>query len=296
MFNDLPDCILLHILSFLDTKRAVRTCILSTRWKDLWKHVPTLTLSCSNSYYVHWENLKCFSRFVSWILSKRDASTALHAVDFERRGLVDPNLLKRIVKYAVSHNVQRLQIHVKCEIQHFPSCFFSCYTLTSLDLYVGPRIYDQITLFPNSLKLPALTSLSLYQFAFPVDDNGRAKPFSTFNRLNSLFIDSCIVLDAQKLCISSATLANLTIQTKYRPVNFREIELSTPSLCTFAFNELFLNPMWMIPWLPPRDDPTVVSEPMVRRRIRPAPCIESLPDKGDQATRPVCSVATAVQV
>ncbi|GAU16502.1 hypothetical protein TSUD_167340, partial [Trifolium subterraneum] len=48
-------------------------------------------------------------------------------------------------------------------------------------------------------------------------------------------------------------------------------------------------------WLPPRD-PTGVSEPMVRRRDRPAPCIKSLPDKGGQAACPVCSVATAVQV
>ncbi|GAU16503.1 hypothetical protein TSUD_167340, partial [Trifolium subterraneum] len=36
-----------------------------------------------------------------------------------------------------------------------------------------------------------------------------------------------------------------------------------------------------------------VSEPMVRRRDRPAPCIKSLPDKGGQAACPVCSVATA---
>ncbi|CAJ2649519.1 unnamed protein product [Trifolium pratense] len=45
--------------------------------------------------------------------------------------------------------------------------------------------------------------------------------------------------------------------------------------------------MWMIPRLPPRDDPTVVSEPMVRRRVELAPCIESLPDKGGQAASPV---------
>ncbi|MCI86716.1 hypothetical protein A2U01_0107997, partial [Trifolium medium] len=34
-------------------------------------------------------------------------------------------------------------------------------------------------------------------------------------------------------------------------------------------------------------DPTVVSEPMVRRRVRPPPYIESLPDKGGQAACPV---------
>ncbi|PNX69994.1 hypothetical protein L195_g057024 [Trifolium pratense] len=41
----------------------------------------------------------------------------------------------------------------------------------------------------------------------------------------------------------------------------------------------------MIPRLPPRD-PTVVSEPIVRQRVRPAPCIESLPNKGGQEACP----------
>ncbi|MCI90769.1 hypothetical protein A2U01_0112063, partial [Trifolium medium] len=46
--------------------------------------------------------------------------------------------------------------------------------------------------------------------------------------------------------------------------------------------------MWMIPQLPARDDPNVVSEPMVLRRVELAPCIESLPDKGGgQAACPV---------
>ncbi|PNX83241.1 hypothetical protein L195_g039281 [Trifolium pratense] len=43
----------------------------------------------------------------------------------------------------------------------------------------------------------------------------------------------------------------------------------------------------MIPRLSPGDDPTVVSESMVRRRVRLTPCIESLPDKGGQAAGPV---------
>ncbi|MCI44846.1 hypothetical protein A2U01_0066085, partial [Trifolium medium] len=36
------------------------------------------------------------------------------------------------------------------------------------------------------------------------------------------------------------------------------------------------------PRLPSRDDPIVVSKPMVRRKVRPTPCIENLPDDGGQ--------------
>ncbi|KHN31750.1 Putative FBD-associated F-box protein [Glycine soja] len=43
--SELPDFVLLHIMNFIDTKDALRTCILSKRWKDLWKHLTTLDLS-----------------------------------------------------------------------------------------------------------------------------------------------------------------------------------------------------------------------------------------------------------
>ncbi|RHN66452.1 putative F-box domain, leucine-rich repeat domain, L domain-containing protein [Medicago truncatula] len=108
--SELPDCVLLHILSFLDTKLAVQTCILSARWKNLWKHVPALRLNTYlHSLYTRIK-LKGFTKFVSSILSKRDASTALHTLEFRRTGLVEPHIFKRILKYAVSHNVQQLQI------------------------------------------------------------------------------------------------------------------------------------------------------------------------------------------
>jgi len=37
--SDLPDGVILHILSFLNTKHVVRTCVLSKRWEHLWKRI-----------------------------------------------------------------------------------------------------------------------------------------------------------------------------------------------------------------------------------------------------------------
>jgi hypothetical protein len=45
--SDLPESLILLILSSLESKHAVQTCVLSQRYKDLWKHLPTLILHCS---------------------------------------------------------------------------------------------------------------------------------------------------------------------------------------------------------------------------------------------------------
>ncbi|RHN44651.1 putative leucine-rich repeat domain, L domain-containing protein [Medicago truncatula] len=206
---------------------AVQTCILSKRWNNLWKHLPTLILKTS-----HFTSMTSFNKFVSRILSLRNAKSSLRILHFERDGTVQHRLLQRMVKYAVSHNVQQLSINPISDIQHFPTCFFSCRTLTYLKLaLIHPTNYMG-TLFPISLDLPALATLSLESFIFPVGDDGCVDPFSAFSSLNSLIIRYCRVLGQQNLCISSATLDDLTIEKHNK---YDKIELSTPSLCTFVF-------------------------------------------------------------
>jgi hypothetical protein len=157
----------------------------------------------------------------------RDRSTALQVLDFYSKGRAGAQRrLEIILGYIVSHNVQQIRINVET-IQHFPPCLFSCHNLTSLRIS-NDYIYGDRILFPNSLNFPALTSLSLSYFNFSVSDDGRVEPFSAFNKLNSLIIKYCKVLDNQNLCVSSATLAHLTIKNC-------DFELYTPSLRTFVY-------------------------------------------------------------
>ncbi|GAU12508.1 hypothetical protein TSUD_377590 [Trifolium subterraneum] len=227
---DLPDCVLLHILSFLNSKQAVQTCVLSTRWKYLWKRIPTLILHSSK-----FSTMKRFATFVTRILTRRDSSIALHALDLQRRGIIETKLLKMILNYVCSHNnhIQQLGIDFTADSCPILSCVSKCRALTSLKLSIYPRCSITETLFPESLNFPLLTSLDLTHFTFCGGENGCAEPFSTFTKLNSLVISNCKLKDTQILNISNETLVDLTMHSYLS--KFPKTKLSTPSLCTFTF-------------------------------------------------------------
>ncbi|EFH38517.1 hypothetical protein ARALYDRAFT_921000 [Arabidopsis lyrata subsp. lyrata] len=70
LISSLPDDILQHILSFIQTKIAIKTSLLSKRWRHVWCGTPSLSFSCnrveapfinktltlgsSSSYHVTW--------------------------------------------------------------------------------------------------------------------------------------------------------------------------------------------------------------------------------------------------
>jgi hypothetical protein len=85
--SDLSDCVIIRILSFLNTNHAVRTCVLSSRWNNLWKLLPVLTLDSTG-----FQTCRIFTKFVSMVLSLRHPSIPLQAIDFKlakATGLLD---------------------------------------------------------------------------------------------------------------------------------------------------------------------------------------------------------------
>jgi hypothetical protein len=232
----------------LNAKEAVQTCILSKRWINLWKTLSTLTLSADQ-----FSTDESFEQFLSMLLSLRDHSTDIHSLVLHE--MIDHNLYQKIIEYAFSHNIQHLQIHYT-HINLLPSSFFSSHTLTSLSLtgndLTVPYGWNQI--FPcshsQSFNFPALTTLSLKHISFCCNDDGSVvDPFSTFNMLNTLTIERCVLRgNAQNLRISCTKLVNLTIHmyprmsgcystiTKPDFKIFFGLELCAPILHSFVFN------------------------------------------------------------
>ncbi|XP_057447173.1 putative FBD-associated F-box protein At5g56820 [Lotus japonicus] len=68
----LPDELLCHILSFLQTIQAVKTRLLSKRWRNIWTSVPVLDYDHQSYYLRNNKPNSCFERFVYATILARD--------------------------------------------------------------------------------------------------------------------------------------------------------------------------------------------------------------------------------
>ncbi|KAL2334797.1 hypothetical protein Fmac_016010 [Flemingia macrophylla] len=235
MISTLPDTVLLHIMSFMDTKHAVQTSVLSKQWKLLCKQLTTLTfapdllqLGEEGTVVKIFEDygFKNFKNFACWVLCSRNHSYSLlnlTVVD----PWTDPELLDLLIEYALLSNIQHLVLYSTIDPTHdykFLSLIFCCHSLTSLSFCNG-----DITL-PQSLHLPALKFLHLTDAIFTANENGSVDPFSNCHVLDTLILHYCSLRNyALVLCVSNYTLASLVITGGLDC----QTVLSTPNLVSF---------------------------------------------------------------
>lgn len=95
--SQLPDMLLCHILSFMSTRGAYMTSVLSKRWKTLWTMVPVLDFSDVPSYtsvqVPYSQEQKCLKNFVDKVLSSNNISS-IECLHFVAYGGFDPVYLK----------------------------------------------------------------------------------------------------------------------------------------------------------------------------------------------------------
>lgn len=109
--SSLPDCLIHHIMSFLKARQVVQTCVLSTRWRHLWRSVPCLDIdreefetSGPNRYSEkEWED---FEDFTDHLLIPNNISIAqldtfrLHVDDVYCRGRQAAKWIRHGIKYS----------------------------------------------------------------------------------------------------------------------------------------------------------------------------------------------------
>ncbi|CAL5201548.1 unnamed protein product [Lathyrus oleraceus] len=154
--SEFHDSILCHILSFLPTKHAATTSVLSKRWKSLWLSVLTLDFDCKSfqdmtyhGYSVH--QLMLLRKIELPILSFRFHGNYWCPIQTQ----CDVTLF---VSYVMNRGIENLNIH---NYMKLPSSFLSCKTLKVLKLK-GIIVNG----FSHQMDFPILKILHLKRMVF----------------------------------------------------------------------------------------------------------------------------------
>ncbi|XP_057772051.1 F-box/LRR-repeat protein At3g26922-like [Salvia miltiorrhiza] len=133
--SELPDSLILTILSLLDMRDVVRTTLLSKRWKNRWTTVPCLhfhiPLYCN--LWVEYSNL------VSGALAQWKGAKILEfTIFFPSFRLRSSSDIDSWLRFAIEKQVEKLTVgfDYQTRVAYFlPHCLYSCSSITDLSLY-----------------------------------------------------------------------------------------------------------------------------------------------------------------
>ncbi|KZV57069.1 hypothetical protein F511_05943 [Dorcoceras hygrometricum] len=249
--SSLPDSILCHILSFVDTVSAIRTSILSKRYRYLWTLSPTLDFKLLRfspcrfrPFYPHdlfdqkGLNVLSFEAHVNHVLQCREDSS-LKMFRLSLHVPAGSEFVRNCIDYAASHKVQHLRIrgYTKRGSVALPKLLLNSPSLTILHL--NNAVVYSIEL-PKSLSLPSLKIMRLKNFEFS-DRNFNGEVFSGCSRLETLILNRCWIRPADKLKTLGVNCLNLkNLEVKYwrspwRCLVEQSIYVNAPALDFFKF-------------------------------------------------------------
>ena len=183
----LPDELIHQILYHCGTKFSVQVCVLSSRWKLIWKSIPSL--SFSNLQY---KNSRKFSKFVTNVLTHRNPQVEVSLLKLKFHGKASQLFVKKIADYAFSRNVQELSLiscTKRCDV--YPPCLFSSQTLKQLS--IGSQFYSFCLTPITPWDFPALTTLHLFATRLCDNENESFDLFSKCLNLEKLVIEACTI-------------------------------------------------------------------------------------------------------
>ncbi|KAF8098902.1 hypothetical protein N665_0256s0032 [Sinapis alba] len=205
MISNLPDSLISHMLSCLPTKEAVRTSVLSTRWKSLWILVPSLRLAS--------HDFPDYNAFVSFLDKSldlyREENSCLHKLELViRKDDNDQSCVTRWIDYVATRKVKHLDVECILVRREFLEVVpLNLYTCESL-LYL--RLHRVLLGGSESVSLPRLKTMCLEQNVYADE------------AFLQSFISSCPVLEDLRIVrrdndnvkilrVHSQTLTSLTL-------------------------------------------------------------------------------------
>ncbi|XP_078177992.1 F-box/LRR-repeat protein At4g14103-like isoform X1 [Carex rostrata] len=231
--SNLPDPILILILSLLSTKESVQTSLLAKRFQNLWASVPVLGfdfddfLPDDHSEYLDEdeENLfeyeENFTKFVDGIFEHREPSNLDSFKLKWKEDESDPTPATAWLETVAKLKPKFFFVHIFTENFNFevPDSVFVCESLEELELELG---FEAIS--PRSVNLPCLKKVTLDSIEI-VDEV--MQKLSGLPALEEMVLSYCQL----NICdISSGTLKRLVLDGYHNDKTPPDISISTPSL------------------------------------------------------------------
>lgn len=233
LISSLPDALICHILSFLSTKDAALTSVLSKRWRHLLAFVTNLDLD--NTIYDRPKMgrkrrrhlRKSFKLFVERVMALQ-GNAPLNRFSLRCKIACVTSRVNRWVLKALERGVVDLDLYISSEHEYpLPPQVLMSKTLVRLKL-AGT---DEFIIDVREVSLPKLKTLHMNDVSF-ADESGAA-----FGKL----VSGCHVLEELVMVkmtwdfcgacsVSNPTLKRLIIYCEYDDENPESVSLDTPSL------------------------------------------------------------------
>ncbi|KAJ0435451.1 putative F-box domain, leucine-rich repeat domain superfamily, F-box-like domain superfamily [Helianthus annuus] len=209
--SGLPDDIISHILSLMATKFAVRTSVLSKRWRYSWKLITNLDFNYTPTIL----GVSSFVGFVDHVMelckTRQLQSFRIHFSSCS----VQNSKVSNWIDQAVRLNVHELDIHVIKQLE-LPLSLFTCETLTKL------RLDSTVWKCPCQVTLPCLKTLDIIVYTNPL--------VSAFK-----LISGCPVLESLYLKVGYVGFVHYTFNIP----TLKRLKLTL--LCSSDINEVIID-------------------------------------------------------
>lgn len=238
--SKLPDAILSHILSFLSTKEAVGTSILSTRWRYLFASVSNLDFELDDQLLQPRARrrkskssiIKSFVSFVDRVLFLHN-TTGIAQFRLKCGEAIDSSNVNGWLSAALWRGVQHLDLNISgSKSTTLPRVLFTTRTLVSLKLNIC-LVWN----VPNDVCLPNVKTLHLKSIEFP-NDNSVKRLFSSCISLEDMVMEDCDLANINSFSISHNLRKRLTIvRSDLTFISNYQIKIHAPMLVYFKYKD-----------------------------------------------------------
>ncbi|KAK2434534.1 F-box/LRR-repeat protein [Trifolium repens] len=218
MISDLPEGVLLHILSLLPTKDVVRTSVLATKWRHLWTYLSVFDFKIPYPRYEsndqNQNSVNCLLDLVGRLLRKSNCVERLCIDIFEIT--IDADKVSSLISSASKHKVQYLKLSLGDKIDKFvlPHCFSAVESLNELCL--GLKFTLSI---PSDICFPSLKKLVVLDVSF-ANEKSVQQLFSGCHVLQELTLYNCYWENIEQINVAISTLRKLTIHFDFLCVDY----------------------------------------------------------------------------